>query len=119
MRAQPLEHEIMRPPGDRIGLHRGAIADLAQLIGEILEVRRAPIRYNIEKGHGTIEVEGVVFSDMTPFKGPDGEPTRLVDSVFSTIPGSPAYVAKASSYLGLIAGQLLFTVAQRDALLAR
>jgi hypothetical protein len=76
----------------------GAIADLAALIGEILEVKRAPIRYAIEKGHGTIEVEGILYSDMEAFKGPDGETTKLVDSIFSTIPGSPAYVAKANSY---------------------
>ena len=35
---------------------------------------------------------------MEPFKGPDGKATSLCDSVFSTIPGSPAYVGKASSY---------------------
>jgi hypothetical protein len=74
----------------------GGIADLAKLIGEVLDVRTAPIKYNISQGHGTIEVEGVVFSDMEPYRGPHGEPTRLVDSVFSTIPGSPAYVSKAS-----------------------
>jgi len=34
----------------------------------------------------------------TTFKGPDGQPTSLHNSVFSTIPGSPAYVGKASSY---------------------
>ena len=33
---------------------------------------------------------------MQPYLGPHGDPTRLVDSVFSTIPGSPAYVSKAS-----------------------
>ena len=33
---------------------------------------------------------------MEPYRGPTGEPTRLVDTIFSTIPGSPAYVSKAS-----------------------
>lgn len=74
----------------------GDIADLAKLIGEVADVRAAPIKYNIDQGHGHIEVEGVLFSDMEPYRGPHGEPTRLVDSVFSTIPGSPAYVSKAS-----------------------
>ena len=35
---------------------------------------------------------------MEPYLGPTGEPTRLVESIFSTIPGSPAYVAKASRF---------------------
>ena len=34
----------------------------------------------------------------SPIAGPTGEPTRLVESIFSTIPGSPAYVAKASRF---------------------
>jgi len=28
----------------------------------------------------------------------DGEPTKLVESIFSTIPGSPAFVGKAGSF---------------------
>jgi hypothetical protein len=35
---------------------------------------------------------------MEPYLGPTGQPTRLVESIFSTIPGSPAYVAKASHF---------------------
>jgi hypothetical protein len=30
--------------------------------------------------------------------GPTGEPTKLVESIFSTIPGSPAFVGKAGSF---------------------
>ena len=37
-------------------------------------------------------------AEMEPYLGPTGEPTRLVESIFSTIPGSPAYVAKASRF---------------------
>mgnify|MGYP003701111593 CR=1 FL=1 len=33
----------------------------------------------------------------SPYKGPDGSTTTLRDSIFSTVPGSPAYVAKAST----------------------
>ena len=33
-----------------------------------------------------------------PFQGATGQATSLHDSVFTTIPGSPAYVGKASSY---------------------
>ena len=32
---------------------------------------------------------------MHPYRGPDGSTTTLNNSIFSTVPGSPAYVAKA------------------------
>jgi hypothetical protein len=35
---------------------------------------------------------------MEPYRGPSGEVTTLVESIFSTIPGSPAYVSKASRF---------------------
>ena len=35
---------------------------------------------------------------MGPYTGPDGTTTTLRDSIFSTVPGSPAYVGKASRY---------------------
>jgi hypothetical protein len=74
----------------------GGIADLAQLIGEVLDVRVADIEYHLQDGKGTIRIGDVLYGEMEPFRGPDGQPTKLVDSAFSTIPGSPAYVAKAS-----------------------
>jgi hypothetical protein len=74
----------------------GAVADLAALIGEVLDVRVAPIEYNLREGHGHIAINGVLLSEMEPFKGPDGQVTTLNNSVFTTIPGAPAYVAKAS-----------------------
>ena len=33
---------------------------------------------------------------MEPYRGPDGSVTTLQNSVFSTVPGSPAWIAKAS-----------------------
>jgi hypothetical protein len=75
----------------------GPLADLAALVGEELDVRVAPIEYSLLEGHGRIEIDGVLRAEMEPFKGPDGQTTKLVDSIFSTIPGSPAYVAKASA----------------------
>lgn len=74
----------------------GGIADLAQLVGEVLDVRTAPIEYQVHEGAGIIKIGDVLYGEMQPYKGPDGQPTKLVDSVFSTIPGSPAYVSKAS-----------------------
>jgi hypothetical protein len=35
---------------------------------------------------------------MAPYKGGTGNITTLNESVFSTIPGAPAYVSKASKY---------------------
>ena len=35
---------------------------------------------------------------MSPYHGPTGKITTLNESAFSTIPGSPAYVCKASRY---------------------
>ena len=73
----------------------GAIADVAKLVSEVLDVRIAPIEYNIQDGRGQIKIGDVLVSDMEPYRGPDGKPTKMVDSIFSTIPGSPAYIAKA------------------------
>lgn len=76
----------------------GPIADLAQLVSEVVDFRRAPIELDVSKGRGRFRVGDVVSADLKPFEGPDGEPTRLVESIFSTIPGSPAYVGKATHY---------------------
>ena len=35
---------------------------------------------------------------MDPYVGATGKPTTLAETVFSTIPGSPVYAAKASQY---------------------
>lgn len=74
----------------------GPLADLAGLVGEVLDVRRARIRHELRGGSGTIAVDDVVFSEMAPYVGPSGKTTTLQETVFSTVPGSPAYVSKAS-----------------------
>jgi hypothetical protein len=76
----------------------GPIADLVKLVGEVIAVRRAPISFNVVKGRGTFTVGDVVHAELEPFLGPTGQPTTLTESIFSTVPGSPAYVGKASSY---------------------
>ena len=76
----------------------GPVADLARLVGEEVAARRARIIFTVEKGKGTLRIGDGVAAEMEPYLGPNGEPTRLVDSIFSTIPGSPAYVAKASRF---------------------
>jgi hypothetical protein len=74
----------------------GPLADLAGLIGEVLDVRRAPISHEIRGGTGTLQIGDFVSAEMAPFAGADGTPTTLRDTIFSTVPGSPAYAAKAS-----------------------
>lgn len=80
------------------GKKGGAIADFAQLFGEIVAVERAPIVFTVVQGKGTVKIADVAEAELEPFRGPTGEPTRLVESIFSTIPGSPAYVGKAARY---------------------
>jgi hypothetical protein len=76
----------------------GSLADLAKLVGENLDTRIAPIEYHIQEGQGTIRIGEVLSAEMAPYRSADGKPTKLIDSIFSTIPGSPAYVAKASHH---------------------
>ena len=43
-----------------------------------------------------MRIGDVVSGEMRPYTAPDGSTiTTLRDSLFSTVPGSPAYVAKA------------------------
>ena len=80
------------------GKKGGPVADLAQLVGEVVGVERVPFTFEVEKGKGRLRIGNAVSADLEPFKGPGDKPTALTDSIFSTIPGSPAYVGKASSY---------------------
>jgi hypothetical protein len=79
------------------GERGGPLGDLAKLYIEV-DARRAPITFEVAKGKGTFRIGQSVDADMEPYRGPTGEVTRLVESIFSTIPGSPAYVAKANRF---------------------
>jgi len=78
----------------------GPIADLAQLVGEVLAVERAPVIFQVEgKGiAGRFAIGSAIEAELEPFIGATGEPTALHDTIFTTIPGSPAYAGKASTY---------------------
>ena len=77
----------------------GPLADLATLVGEVIAVERAPITHETRDGKGTLRIGDVVSAEMEPFRSPDGATiTTLRDSLFSTVPGSPAYVARAQSH---------------------
>jgi len=75
----------------------GPLADQAQLIGEVVAVERAPIDFSVEKGKGTLKAGDGVEAEIEPLQGATGF-TTLNDSIFSNIPGSPAYVSKAPKY---------------------
>jgi len=75
----------------------GPLADLAQLVGEVVAVESVPIDFKVEKGKGTLKVGDGVEAEIEPLQGATGF-TTLNDSIFSNIPGSPAYVSKAPKY---------------------
>jgi hypothetical protein len=76
----------------------GPIADWAGLIGTVKGVEYASIGHEVVGGVGTLLIEGVLEAEMEPYRGANGAVTTLRDSVFSTVPGSPAWVSKASRY---------------------
>lgn len=76
----------------------GPIADLAKLIGEVVAIERVPITFTVEEGKGRIKYGQAIEAELAPFQGATGQTTSLHDSIFTTIPGSPAYVGKASYY---------------------
>lgn len=76
----------------------GPLADLAKLVGEVKSVERAPISFDVDEGKGRLRIGTVAEATMAPYTSPAGNVTTLNESVFSTIPGSPAYVSKASEY---------------------
>ena len=107
------------------GKKGGPVADLAQLIGEVVGVERAPIAFELDRGKGTLKIGSAVDAEMEAFEGATGERTTLSDAAFSVIRNAPAYVGKAPKFkasspaLGLnldlhghssVQGQFLFEV---------
>ena len=76
----------------------GPVADLAKLVGQVVTLQRAPITFAVQEGQGKLQIGDLVEAEMSPYRSPSGAVTTLNESIFSTIPGSPAYVSKASSY---------------------
>jgi hypothetical protein len=76
----------------------GPLADFAKLIGEIVAVERVPITFEVEKGKGRIKFGKVIEAELAPFRGETDQETSLHNTIFTTIPGSPAYVGKASKF---------------------
>ena len=95
-RATPEQQEaILNVFGGKLG---GPLADVASLVGERVAVHYVPIEHRVEGGKGTLSVGEIVEAEMAPYTDANGRPTTIHDTVFSTIPGSPAYLAKASHH---------------------
>jgi hypothetical protein len=76
----------------------GPIADLIQLVGEVTSVERVPIVFEVVEGKGTLKLGDVAHAELEPYRSATGEVTTLTNTVFSTVPGAPAYVGKASKF---------------------
>ena len=76
----------------------GPVADLCKLVGEIVTVQRAAISFTVAEGKGSLTIGSVIDAEIIPYVGATGNKTTLNESVFSTIPGSPAYVSKATHF---------------------
>jgi hypothetical protein len=74
----------------------GPLADIAKLVGEVKGVYDVPIQFKLNKGKGTIKIGDKVEAAMAPYVDAKGKPTTLSNTIFTTIPGSPAYVSKAT-----------------------
>jgi hypothetical protein len=75
----------------------GPVADFASLIGEVVEVQKVPITFTVSEGTGTFDA-GPVHAEVEALMGATGKQTVLAETAFSTIPGSPAYVARSTAY---------------------
>ena len=76
----------------------GPVADLAKLIGEVVSVERAPIKFTVNEGKGILEIGKNYFAELEPYRGATGGQTTLSDTVFSTVPGAAVFVGKAPRY---------------------
>jgi hypothetical protein len=90
---------ILRAFGGELG---GPLADGAALVGTVVAVKRARISFTVQGGRGELRIDDAVDIAMAPYTGPDGGVTTLHNSIFSTIPGSPAYVAKADHFTATV-----------------
>jgi hypothetical protein len=77
----------------------GPVADLASLVGEVLGVEQVPITFDVTAGKGRLKIGDAIEAELAPYKGATGKETTLHDTIFTTIPGSPAYPGKASKYV--------------------
>lgn len=76
----------------------GPVAELAKLIGKVVSVERAPIKFTVSEGKGELAIGENYYALLEPYRNATGALTTLSDTVFSTVPGAPVFVGKAPSY---------------------
>ena len=76
----------------------GPVAELAKLVGEVVSVERVPIVFDVNEGRGTLTIGDVSHAELEPYRGADGSITTLSNTIFSTVPGAPVFVGKATRY---------------------
>jgi hypothetical protein len=76
----------------------GPLADMARLVGEVVSIERASITFEFAKGHSRLCIGPAIEANIEPLIGATGQQTTMYDTAFTTIPGSPAYVGKASTF---------------------
>ncbi|MDB5407260.1 MAG: hypothetical protein JWL84_2172 [Rhodospirillales bacterium] len=76
----------------------GPVAELAKLVGEVVSVERTSITFDVQGGRGTLRVGEVSYAELEPYVGADGSTTTLSNTIFSTVPGAPVFVGKATRY---------------------
>jgi len=80
------------------GQKGGPVADLAKLVGTVASVQKVPIEFTVQGGFGKIKVGDAGGADLEPYKSATGATTTLANTVFSTVPGAPVFVGKATDY---------------------
>jgi len=81
--------------GGRLG---GPVAELAKLIGSVVSVERVPIQFQVQGGKGSLKVGDASYAEMEAFTGATGGTTVLADTIFSSVPGAPAYVGRSPHF---------------------
>jgi len=73
----------------------GPLADLADLDGQRLGVFQAEIECDVEEGEGRLAATGKLRAVIEPRRNEAGVPTVIVNSRFSSIEGTPAWIGRA------------------------
>ena len=77
----------------------GPVADLAQLMGEVAGIERSAIAFEVRDGKGSLKVGQVVDARLAaPSHAGTGHGAVPHDDVCTTISGSEAHLAEASTY---------------------
>jgi hypothetical protein len=77
----------------------GPVADLAQLMGEVVGIERAAIAFKLREGKGSLKVGQVIDARLAaPSHGRAGHGAVPHDDICTTLPGSEAHLAEAATY---------------------